>query len=412
MDNKITQCFTVLLTLTVIFGGFAAPVYGFNYDNPAEEAFSKTRFELLFPELAFGADNNLFNLGNLNIDLTEPGVKTDFLAQLGKGSFTADFSSQLRAGLTIGRFSVHLRPWATGSLRLAPGIPELIFDGYGPEEDGTTKIYKLEGTKENGLVALSLDFKYGHPIELPNDAELGVGLTFRYIQGLAMFDSELTNGTLTVDRLGDCTIKTIGRNRYTELPGLENDEDGNLDVGALFQSPPGSGVLVDLGVAYEKDRLHAGLALKNIGALTWRKICQETFSYEGAVDTGPDGAEFSEGEPVTDETVLYNYTMSIPIVLQIQGSYQVFKNVYWHLGMETGFGDGWGISSSPCFQTGMEWRPQHLVRLAGDLAYHNRHLNYQALCELRLFCLWTCFQVGWIHDLGGLNGSAMLALHF
>ncbi|HBL35940.1 MAG TPA: hypothetical protein DDZ55_03930, partial [Firmicutes bacterium] len=195
-------------------------------------------------------------------------------------------------------------------------------------------------------------------------------------------------------------------------PGLGDDEDGNLDVGALFQSPPGSGVLVDLGVAYEKDRLHAGLALKNIGALTWRKICQETFSYEGAVDTGPDGAEFSEGEPVTDETVLYNYTMSIPIVLQIQGSYQVFKNVYWHLGMETGFGDGWGISSSPCFQTGMEWRPQHLVRLAGDLAYHNRHLNYQALCELRLFCLWTCFQVGWIHDLGGLNGSAMLALHF
>ena len=32
-------------------------------------------------------------------------------------------------------------------------------------------------------------------------------------------------------------------------------------------------------------------------------------------------------------------------------------NFYWHLGMEKGFSDGWGISSKPCFQTGWSGVP-------------------------------------------------------
>jgi len=80
--------------------------------------------------------------------------------------------------------------------------------------------------------------------------------------------------------------------------------------------------------------------------------------------------------------------------------------------METGFSDGWGISSSPRIWTGLEWRPRHLIRMAGGVAYHDRHFNYNALLELRLLCFWANLKLDWMHDFGGFNASAMFALHF
>ncbi|HHT48725.1 MAG TPA: hypothetical protein GXZ98_05465 [Firmicutes bacterium] len=411
MGKRIIFGFTLFLTLSLLLGYSAGPVYGFYYDNPGEEAFSTTKFELLLPDVAFGAKNNLFNLENINIDLTQPGAKADFLGQMSKGYFKSDFYSQLKAGLTIGRFSVHLRPWATGSFRLAPGVPELIFYGYGPagNDINATKSYNLTGTKLNGLAALSLDFKYGHPISLSPASELGVGVNFRYVQGLAMFHSEVSQGTLVVNGLGDFTFNTKSRYLYAELPGSD-DED--FSPGQLFSNPPGRGFLMDLGVVYNQDPYRAGLVLKNIGALKWQTVQQGTYEGGGEVKTGPNGPEFDGKDVVSEETTLTNYTMTVPIVLQLQGSYRFLKNLYWHVGMETGLADGWGISGSPCLQTGIEWRPRHLIRLAGDLAYHDRHLNYQALLELKLLCFWLRFQVGWVDQFNGVNAAGMFALHF
>lgn len=408
MARKAISCVLFVLVFAGLITISSVPVWGFTYDNPAEEAFSKTRFELLLPEVAFGAKNNLFNLGNLNIDLTNPNVKADFLDQMSNGRFKIDYSSQCKAGLTIGRFSAHLRPFAAGSARLASGLPELIFEGYGPHPNGKSKVYDLAGSKANSLAGYSFDLKYGHPIALDNGSTLGVGVTFRYIKGLAMFEAEMTSGSMTVNQIGENFIKTKGHLRYA---GFSDSEDG-LDIGALLAEPPGSGFLIDLGVAYDWDRVHAGLVLKNIGALKWQNVNQASFAYEGGVETGPEGPELLNDDPITEEKTLDSYTMGLPVVLQIHGSYQLLKNIYWNLGMETGFADGWGISSVPSLQTGLEWRPRHLIRLAGNIGYHDRHLNYNTLLELRFFFLWTRFELGWSHQMGGLNATGMLALHF
>ncbi len=409
MGKKFTVAFSLLLSLTLVLVCSAVPASGFYYDNPGEEAFSTTKFELVFPDVAFGVKNNLFNLENINIDLTDAGVKAKFLGQMSQGYFKSDLYSQLKAGLTIGRFSIHLRPWATGSFRLAPGVPELVFYGYGPENKDATKTYNLAGTKLNGLAALSLDFKYGHPISLSPDSELGVGATFRFVRGLAMAHMEVSEGTMVVDGMGDCNFNAKSRYLYAELPG--SDDEG-FSLGQLFSEPPGKGFLMDLGVVYNQDPYRAGLVLKNIGFLKWQTVQQGVYEGSGEIKTGPDGPEFHGKEVDPEKTTLTNYTMTVPIVLQLQGSYRFLKNLYWHVGLETGLADGWGISGSPCLQTGLEWRPRHLIRLAGDLAYHDRHLNYQALLELKLFCLWLRFQVGWVDNFNGVNAAGMLALHF
>src|SRR5690606_25849415 len=142
-----------------------------------------------------------------------------------------------------------------------------------------------------------------------------------------------------------------GKYLYTDVAENYND---NISFNQLF---PGSGVLADIGAIYEKDRWRAGLVLKNIGAIKWEEVCQGEYTYSGTVTAGPDGPEPSEDEPVTTESVIYDYTQRLPLVLQTQGSYRFFKSLYCNLGIETGLTDGWGYSSSPRIWTGVDWKP-------------------------------------------------------
>ena len=95
---------SILFTVTMLITSlFSTTAYGFYYDNPAEEAFSTTKFELVIPQISLEAKNNLFTLENLNIDLTDPAAKEQFFNRMAGGTFRADFHSQLNTGLTIGR---------------------------------------------------------------------------------------------------------------------------------------------------------------------------------------------------------------------------------------------------------------------------------------------------------------------
>ena len=270
----------------------------------------------------------------------------------------------------------------------------------------------MAGTKVNGLAGVSLDFKYGRPIRLDRHSELGVGVTLRYVKGLTMANSEVTSGYLTsFDQEGKSKVKLDGRSQIAQPPGSNGND---FSFGDFFSASAGSGFLADLGVAYSRDPWRAGLVLKNIGAITWKNVEQRTYSYDGTVTTGPDGPEFNKDQSQSTEevTVLSSYKTSLPLVLQAQGSYRFLGSFYGHLGIETGLGDGWGISSSPRLWTSLEWKPRRLIRMAGGISYQERHLNYNALLELRLFCLWLNLKLDWMHDFGGLNASTMLALHF
>lgn len=388
----------------------SAPAWGYVYDNPAEAAFSQTNFEFVFPYIFFSGQNNLLSINTLNKDFGHPDTKKELLAQLEEEPFILDFSSQLKAGLTIGRFSLHLRPFFTGSMRLPYG-----FSKYALLEPEEIKGYNdLSGTRMNGLTGISFDFNYGHPFPLTEDSELGVGVTFRYVQGYALADWEITDGKTYYDQdaLERTMLELNERYLYTD-----NIRKTDGELANLFANPPGSGFLTDLGVVYNRDRLRAGLALKNIGVIKWKDVVQGTRYLREELgapsgDSGESGILGLISEECEEETVLPEYSLHLPPVLQVQGSYRLVDTLYYHLGMETGLADGWGISSKPSFHTGLEWRPRHLLRLAGGIGYHDGTFSYDGLLELRLFFLWLNLHLGWVGQGEGVHLAAMTALHF
>lgn len=421
MARSLRYNLAVVLTIIFTFGCTAVSAWGFTYENPAEAAFSQTRFELVLPYVSFRGHNNLFTVNHLELDLSESSVKEDLLARLDGKDFNADFATEFGTGLTIGRFSLQYRPFVFGSARLNYGLPKIIIMGT----EGAMGEHNLAGSELNVLAGNSFDFTYGHPFTLSRNSQLGVGVTLRYIQGFSMGKAKITKGTVAFyeDDWKETEMDVEYHYLYTDqLQNLEANSPSEL-FQALFQKPSGTGFLVDLGVAYDYDRLHAGLALKNIGVIKWRNLREGSHRVQKKnidddffddffddFDDFDDDPEFFEEEK--NEVRLANYSLSLPLVLQLQGSYRLPLNFYWHLGMEKGFSDGWGISSKPCFQTGLEWRPRHLLRLAGNLSYQDGTLGYDGLVELRLFFFWLNLHLGWVGEGEGAYVGAMTALHF
>lgn len=406
MVRSLRYSIFVALAILLALCCSAVSVWGFAYDNPAEAAFSQTRFELVLPYVSFRGHNNLFTVDHLNLDLDQPSVKNQLLARLDGDDFKADLAAELKTGLTIGRFSLQLRPFVAGSTRMNYGIPKLML----VEIEEATGYYDLAGSNLNVLAGASLDFTYGHPFTLANDAQLGVGFTLRYVQGYNMSKAEITKGTIyfNEDELEKTTVDLAYR-----LVTTEHAANGELSIAQLtenlFQEPSGSGILADIGVVYNYDRLRAGLVLKNIGTIKWTNLRQS--SYYRYEEINEDDFDLGFVEEHT-EASLSEYTLSLPLVLQAHGSYRLVGDLYWHLGMEKGFADGWGISSKPYYQTGLEWDPSHLLRLAGNLSYHDGILGYGGLVELRLFFFWLNLQLGWSGEGDGVYAAAMAALHF
>ena len=413
MLKSLRYGIVVVFTFIAVLCCMATPAWGFIYENPAEAAFTQTRFELVLPYIAFQGQNNLFTIDQLQLDLNQRRAREDLLARLDGKDLSADFATELRTGLTIGRLSMQLRPFITGSARTDYGLPKLLL----LEGEGAGGRYDLAGSELNALAGTSFDFTYGYPFPLTAHSQLGVGLTVRYVQGYALAKAEVTKGTVIfhadMDQWKETEVDMEYRFLYTEqLDGEAPNSVGEL-IETLFAQPAGSGVLVDVGVIYDYDRLRAGLVLKNIGRIKWRNLRQVSYKVNDVIKE--DDGDISEGEALfkeeKTETRLAEYDLSLPLVLQAQGSYQLRNNLYWHLGMEKGLSDGWGVSSKPCFQTGLEWCPRFL-RLAGNLSYHDGSLGYDGLVELRLFFFWLNLHLGWVGEGDGVYASAMTALHF
>ena len=406
MARSLRYSIVVAFTLIFIICCTAGSAWGFTYDNPAEAAFSNTRFELVLPYISFGGHNNLFTVNDLDLDLDQPGVKADILARLDENDFDTNFATELKAGLTIGRFSLQVRPFASGSAQMDYGLPKLIL----LETDRTNADHNLVGSKLNALTGTSLDLTYGHPFTLSSNSHLGVGVTLRYVRGYSLVKAEVTRGTVVFNKedLEKTELDVEYRSLHTEFPDKDPTSASQL-IQSLFQNPSGTGFLADLGVVYDHDRFRAGLALKNIGVIKWNNLREDSYRCFGEITEDGFDIDFEEQNK---ETRIPNYSLSLPLVLQAQGSYRLLGNLYWHLGMEKGFADGWGISSKPCYQTGLEWRPRHLLRLAGNLSYQDGALGYDGLVELHLFCFWLNLHLGWVGEGDGVYAAAMTALHF
>ncbi len=374
-------------------------------DNPAEAAFAGTRFELVFPDISGSIGNNLFNLDYLNADFTGTEGekrKKEFLAQIDGTGFLLNYASHLQTGLTIGRFSLHLQPWVSGTFNISEGLPYLLFDGLTPNS-----VYSLSGLGGNGMAAAAVNLSYAHPFRLTDDASLGVGINLRYLYGLGVYEAQIKNGKIETNEIGE-TEYTISDALYYH---------GSIDDPGFS----GQGIFFDLGALYRQDRWQAGLALRNIGRMRWQGITGERLTGEpltGRITGGPEGPEFPEEDLEYQAETFSDHSHSLPLVLQVHGSYQVLQSLAASAGMDKALKSGWGYSSKPRFWTSLDWRPFSLLHLGGTIARQGAMWQYQALLELRLWAWWLNLQAGWngtglfLEDINGLNISFSSAFHF
>ncbi len=381
-------------------------------DNPAEAAFAGTKFELmLLPEITLSAGNNLFNLKYLDADFTGStgeAEKEKFLNQIKGTGFQGEFNSGARLGFAIGRFSIHFHPWVSGSFNLGEALPVLIFDGLKAESE-----YSLSNLGATGLAAAAVDLNYAFGLRFKNDATLGIGTTLRYLHGLGVAYATIEEGKIVTNKYGESSYDI---SKATFLHGTAYDQNKYPDF-------RGQGFFVDLGAIYRQNRWQAGLALKNIGSMSWQGIDGKQLAepLKGDIITGgPEGPKFAfDKENFEYKSEKFNsYTHSLPLVLQVHGSYQVLRSLAVSAGLEKAMEDGWGYSSNPRLWAGMDWRPFRLLRLSGTVARQQEAWYYDALFQLRLWALWLNLQLSWggtgfsPDEANGLMASLSMFLHF
>ena len=116
----------------------------------------------------------------------------------------------------------------------------------------------------------------------------------------------------------------------------------------------GQGIFCDLGAIYRQNRWQAGVAVRNIGSMSWRGVKGQRLSepLAGEIITGgPEGPVFAfeEEEFEYQAEEFSSYTHSLPLVIEVHGSYQVLRSLAVSGGLEKAMANGWGYSSSPGF---------------------------------------------------------------
>lgn len=367
-------------------------------DNPAELAYNNTRFELALPVVSFTGTNNLFDSQNMNADLSDPVAKAKFLDRIDGEGFKANLNSDLTFGLTFGHVEVQVRPWVSGSANLKQGFTDLVFNGY---EAGKT--YDLNGSKIDGIAALSLDLSYGRIIRDNDRFTSSAGLTFHYLSGLGVGKAKVTANTLTPDSWGQADYQITTDSIYGS-----SDDSG-------FS---GQGFLIDFGYVYKNANWNAGVVLKNIGpAIKWKGLTRKNSVYSGSIIGGADGPELPEPDAVETETSNEKLSTTIPLVLELYGGRQLGDRLRWNFGVTKGASDAYGISTAPLLWTGLEWQPWQPFTLTGNMFWIDSQLGIDTTLRLKARFFDFNFNIGWT---GGINpdeataltGSLRTALHF
>jgi hypothetical protein len=358
--------------------------------NPAEAAFAGTKVELmLLPELTINVGNNLWNLKYADADFTGAAgeaEKKKFLNQIKGTGFLGRFNGDARLGMTIGRFSVHLHPWVSGSFNLGEALPFLVFDGLKADSE-----YSLSNLGVNSLAAAAVDLNYAFPpLKLKDDTSLAVAMTLRYLRGLGVGHAIIEEGKISTNEYGESSYE-IGKAVF--LHGMAYNEEEYPGFG-------GQGIFCDLGAIYRQNRWQAGVAVRNIGSMSWRGVKGQRLSepLAGEIITGgPEGPVFAfeEEEFEYQAEEFSSYTHSLPLVIEVHGSYQVLRSLAVSGGLEKAMANGWGYSSSPRLWAGVDWRPFRLLRLNGTIARQQAAWEYNTLLQLRLWALWLNLQFSW-----------------
>ncbi|WP_339876215.1 DUF5723 family protein [Olleya marilimosa] len=180
-----------------------------------------------------------------------------------------------------------------------------------------------------------IGFAYGRVLYNNEDHFLKGGITLKLLQGagISYFNSPGFSGNYDASAQ---TITTNGSINYGNIDDINNDEDFNFDN---LQTGFGA----DLGVTYEwrkgndtdskgfnKYVLKLGLAITDIGSITYKNIKQYSFDLNNQTEStiGYNDTEAFLDENYTSVETTKKLKINLPTALRLSADYHVDKSIY------------------------------------------------------------------------------------
>jgi len=313
--------------------------------------------------LARGSDAALYNPANIGLSgYRQNGlVLAGFGAEIANNSFTLEdynnytgavlsdedksvilgkipveglkISAEVEAGalsLAMGSFVLSLNGFAATEANLGKDALELFLEG-----NQINDTFSLEGMYSEAIAYASMGLSYGRPIYQSGTRQLAVGLTTKYIRGIAYEKvTEIRGGVTTL------------------ITGFEGE--GTMIARTAVG---GSGYAVDIGAALKlDDNYTAGITISNfLSSMTWNNETQEHY-YHFEFDTVLIDNMEDDSIVVSDEYSedIDDFKSNLPSVMRI-GLANTSGKLLWAVDYIQGFKLAAGASSRPRLACGAEY---------------------------------------------------------
>jgi hypothetical protein len=303
--------------------------------NPANLGFSAGSEKTLnLFSVAASVNNNSFRWDDYtkyNGEFLTDQDKEDILNSIPSDGFDMNLGADVSVlGFSWGNFALTFSGRGSSDLLLPKEPIELLF--FGNELSETLLIQDADG---EGCASWDVSFSYGRSILKRNDKELFCGGNVRVIRGIVYQKVEKTQGKLV-------TLET----------GINGDGDF-----AVKCAEGGKGYALDLGLAMKYKRTWTfGLSFLNLlHRIRWGKNTEEK-GYQFRVDSLL-AENFDADSLVTELSYTRKidpFVTNMPTLIRLGVAHQG-KKLLWDLDLETGFGDGMGVSKKVRASWGAEY---------------------------------------------------------
>jgi hypothetical protein len=307
--------------------------------NPANLGLSgRRKYNFNLFSLGFGLGNDSFNKKQYDLYngayLTSQD-KQDILNAIPNEGMGFEVSSEVQAlGLSVGSFAFTASGLVASDMRLSKDIVDLALNG-----NDVDRTYDIGATDGEGWGVSSFALSFGMPLTIAPFKEFSVGLSAKYLHGLAY------------GKVVEASSEVI-----TNIDGLH--ADGQVIIDRSFG---GSGFGLDLGVAANvTDHISIGASMANlIGKVNWTKDTKR-FTYNFRADSISvqklSDMDLDSAVVDTDEEVdIDPFSSSLPRHLRF-GLARTGKRLSVGFDYLQGFGKGAGAGTKPLFSLGTELR--------------------------------------------------------
>jgi len=284
-----------------------------------------------------GAGNDAFSLGDYahyNGKTWSEATRQEILRKVPDAGLGFNTAGEVRAlGVSVGRFAVRANAFGAGRGRFPKDPVALAL--FGNEAD---RVYRVDHAEGKAQAVWNLSVSGAYPLRVRRIKALSVGMTVRYLRGIAYFEVQDLQGSLTSL---DAGWQLVGSTRARRAEG-------------------GDGFSIDLGAAADLNGIWtAGMALIQVGNMSWNRDAVENtgsvFTDSLSVTDLTDVNEFEDlFNPTDEERSVGSFGAALPTILRV-GVARRTDRMLLALDWEQGLNNAPGGTTRPRISAGIEY---------------------------------------------------------